>query len=137
MNAPDTRTPVISPGDGAGTGRRGSWLRYPLAAVAVVVLWLAYDTLQNSGGDIRELWLSYRIERYIGAHPALSASDKADLRAGRVVRGWNREMCRVAWGDPERVLNIGNLGTEIWHYGGNIESSTLVFTEGVLTDFGP
>ena len=137
MSTPDTRAPATLSGDGARTGRRRSWMRYPLAAVAVVVFWLAYDTLQNSGGDIRELWLSSRIERYIGAHPGLSASDKADLRAGRVVRGWNREKCRVAWGEPERVLNIGNLGTEIWQYGGNIESSTLVFTDGVLTDFGP
>lgn len=137
MNTPDIRTPVTSPGDGATTGRRRSWMRYPLAVVAVVILWLAYDTLQNSGGDIRELWLSYRIERYIDAQPGLSASDKEDLRAGRVVRGWNREKCRVAWGDPERVLNISNLGTEIWLYGGNIGPSTLTFTNGVLTDFGP
>ena len=137
MSTPDTKTPVISPGDGITTGRRRPWRRYLLAAVAASVLWLAYDTLQNSGGDIRELWLSYKIERYIDDHPGLSTSDKEDLRAGRVVRGWNREMCRVAWGDPDRVLNFSHLGTEIWHYGGSIEPSSLVFTNGRLTDFGP
>ena len=108
-----------------------------MAALAVILLWFGFDTLLNSGGDIRELWLSYHIERYIKSHPGLSASDTVDLRAGRVVRGWTREKCRVAWGEPDRVLNMGKLGTEIWQYGGNTSPANLVFTNGILTDFGP
>jgi hypothetical protein len=117
--------------------RRRVWKRNLLLFLGAVVLFLAFDTLRNSGGDFRELWLSHNVERYIATHPGLSASDKADLRAGRVVRGWDREKCRAAWGDPENVLTITQMGTEIWQYGGNTRPATLVFTNGVLTDFGP
>jgi hypothetical protein len=121
-----------------GGERPRPWRIYLFAAVVGLLLWIGYDTLLNSAGDIRHLWLSYRIERYIDDHPGLSPGDRTDLRAGRVVRGWDREKCRVAWGKPDRVLNLTNMGAEIWHYGGgSIQPATLVFTNGILTDFGP
>jgi hypothetical protein len=105
--------------------------------IGAALLWVATDTLRNSRGDIHALWLSYRIERYIEAHPELSSSDRADLRAWRVVKGWDREKCRLAWGAPERILTFISLGTEIWHYGGSTRPAVLVFTNGLLTEFGP
>jgi hypothetical protein len=120
----------------AGERRRG-WLLVLALTIAAALLGLAYDTLQNSGGDISDIWLSRKVERYIEAHPDLSASDVADLRARRVVKGWDREKCRVAWGSPENIVTITSMGTEIWQYGGNRRPATLVFTNGVLTDFGP
>ncbi|MFQ5458563.1 MAG: hypothetical protein ACE5FC_08965 [Myxococcota bacterium] len=137
MEHSGTGTPSPSPAATPRPGRRRHWKRYAVAALAAILLGFGFDTLLNSAGDIREFWLSYGIERYIMNHPHLSASDTADLRAGRVVRGWSREKCRVAWGKPDRVLTIGNLGTEIWQYGGNTRPAMLVFTDGILTDFGP
>ncbi len=108
-----------------------------VVAVIVLSLGIAYETLWNSGGDIREWWLSYQIERYIERNPDISRSDKIDLRAGRVVKGWNREKCRVAWGNPDFEFTITTMGMEIWQYGGATRPATLIFTRGVLTDFSP
>lgn len=135
LPTPQSESPAAT--SRASPDRRRIWKRNILLFLGVMVLIFAFDTLRNSGGDFRELWLSHNVERYIAAHPELSDSDKVDLRAGRVVRGWNREMCRAAWGEPENVLTITQMGTEIWQYGGNTRPATLVFTNGVLTDFGP
>ncbi|MDP3939842.1 MAG: hypothetical protein Q8R92_17125 [Deltaproteobacteria bacterium] len=112
-------------------------MRRIILLLGMVVLFLAVDTVRNSGGALQELWLSHNIERYIASHPHTSESDKIDLRAGRVVKGWDREKCRLAWGEPKNVFTITQMGTEYWQYGGNTRPATLVFTEGVLTDFGP
>jgi hypothetical protein len=112
-------------------------LKYLLFAVIAVLLWIGYDTLRNSAGDIRDWWLSYKIERYIGAHPDLSESDKMHLRAGQVVKGWDREKCRLAWGEPDDILHLTQTQREIWTYGGNTAPATLTFTKGILTDWSP
>lgn len=137
MDRPAARAAAPPEGGRSPARRRRIWVRNALLFLGVVVAFFAFDTLRNSGGDFREFWLSHKVERYIATHPGLSKSDKADLRAGRVVRGWDREKCRVAWGDPENVLTITQMGTEIWQYGGNTRPAMLVFTNGVLTDFGP
>ena len=137
MGQPDSQSDTDAAAARSSQDRRRIWRRNLILFLGVVLLIFALDTLRNSGGDFRELWLSYKVERFIAAHPDLSEGDKVDLRAGRVVRGWNREMCRAAWGEPENVLTITQMGTEIWQYGGNTRPAMLVFTNGVLTDFGP
>ena len=128
MRETDTQT-------GRSKRRRWVWRRFMVVAVIVLSLGIAYETLWNSGGDIREWWLSYQIERYIERNPHISQSDKIDLRAGRVVKGWNREKCRVAWGNPDFEFTITTTGMEIWQYGGATSPATLIYTSGVLTDF--
>jgi hypothetical protein len=112
-------------------------LKYLLFAVIAVLLWIGYDTLRNSAGDIRDRWLSYKIERYISAHPDLSESDKTHLRAGQVVKGWNRGKCCLAWGEPDDILRIPQTQSEIWTYGEDTTLATLTFTKGILTDWSP
>lgn len=137
MGLPTTYPGAPSLTGRAKPGRRRVWVRRIILLLGMVVLFLAFDTFRNSGGDLQELWLSHNIERYIASHPHTSESDKIDLRAGRVVKGWDREKCRLAWGEPKNVFTITQMGTEYWQYGGNTRPATLVFTEGVLTDFGP
>ncbi len=117
-------------------GRRRAWLLVPALTIGAALLWVATDTLRNSRGDLHALWLSYRIERYIEAQPEFSSSDRADLRAWRVVTGWDREKCRLAWGAPEGILTFSSLGTEMRHYRGKTRPAVLVFANGLLADFG-
>ncbi|OGP85733.1 MAG: hypothetical protein A2Y95_03020 [Deltaproteobacteria bacterium RBG_13_65_10] len=117
--------------------RRVPALRVILFALIAAMVWVGFDTLRNSGGDFRDMWLSYKVDRYVKTHPGLSESDKANLRAGRVVKGWDREKCRLAWGEPDAVLNIKQIKNEIWTYGGNTAPATLIFTNGILTHWDP
>ncbi len=109
-------------------------LAFTIAAALGIFL---FDTVRNSGGDIRKSRLDSQIEVYIREHPELPDHDARELRAGRVVKGWNREKCRVAWGEPEEVLHLTQEQAEIWRYGGDTESAALVFTNGLLTDWYP
>jgi hypothetical protein len=103
---------------------------------AALVLFLA-DTIRNSAGDIWKSRLDSQIEIYIREHPALPPRDVVALRAGRVVRGWNREKCRVAWGEPDEVLHLTRDQTEIWRYDENTQPVALMFTNGFLTGWYP
>ena len=112
-------------------------LRILLFTIAAALGVFLFDTIRNSGGDIRKSRLDSQIERYIHEHPELPARDVASLRAGRVVKGWNREKCLVAWGEPDEVLHLTREQTEIWRYGGDTEPATLYFTNGFLTGWYP
>jgi len=137
MELPTTRTSVPSAIPRPPSARHRIWARNTMLFLGTVVILFAFDTLRNSCGDFQELRLSRGVEHYIAAHPELSESDKTDLRAGRVVKGWSREKCRLAWGEPRNVVTITQMGTEIWQYGDSARPATLVFTNGILTDFGP
>ena len=113
------------------------FLRLLLFTVAAAVGVFLLDTFRNSGGDFRKSRLDSQIARYIREHPELPAADATELRAGRVVKGWNREMCRVAWGEPEDVLRLTQEQMEIWRYGGDTEPAALIFTNGLLTGTYP
>jgi hypothetical protein len=117
--------------------RRLPFLRYALFTIGAVVAVMLFDFYRNSGGDIRDAWLGYKIERFIKAHPELSASDRRDLRAGHVVKGWNREKCRLAWGEPDDVLVLTQTQSELWRYGGETRPAVLYFTNGILTGWYP
>jgi len=112
-------------------------LRILVFTIAAALGIFLFDTVRNSGGDIWKSRLDSQIEVYIREHPELPDRDVRELRAGRVVKGWNREKCRVAWGEPEEVLHLTQEQAEIWRYGGDTESAALVFTNGLLTDWYP
>ena len=112
-------------------------LRILAFTIAAALGLFLFDTVRNSGGDIRKSRLDSQIEVYIREHPELPGDDVRALRAGRVVKGWNREKCRVAWGEPEEVLRLTQEEAEIWRYGGDTESAALLFTNGLLTDWYP
>jgi len=112
-------------------------LRLLLFTVAAALGLFLFDTYRNSGGDIWKSRLDSQIDRYIREHPRLAAPDVSALRAGRVLRGWNREKCRVAWGEPDEVLHLTQEQTEIWRYGGDTQPAVLMFTNGFLTNWYP
>jgi len=113
------------------------FLRYIFFTLVAALFLFLFDTYRNSGGDIWKLRLDSQIDRYIRSHPELSVSDRTALRAGRVVKGWNREKCRVAWGEPEEILHLRQESTEIWRYGGDTQPAALFFTNGLLTGWYP
>ena len=113
------------------------FFRYLFFTLVAALLLFVFDTYRNSGGDIWKSRLDSQIDRYIRSHPALSVSDRTALRAGRVAKGWNREKCRVAWGEPEEILHLRQESTEIWRYGGDTQPAALFFTNGLLTGWYP
>lgn len=79
--------------------------------------------------------LSYKeIEKFERLAPKYGKDIAKLMLEGRVKLGWNKQMCRESWGEPDDInRTIGSWGThEQWVYG-EYDCSYLYFENGVLT----